>query len=67
MLAVNPPEGVTLMAEARAGQFVTEISSDDFSALSGEALVAKLRETADSQQIEHRPQQVRPRRRHADS
>jgi hypothetical protein len=51
LLASNGPEGLTLVAAAKPGELISEISADDFAELSGTSLISKLQETMASFEV----------------
>lgn len=52
LLAANAPDGITLMAAAEPGQFVSEVEFESLSELRGEELMVQLREMQRSSIVE---------------
>jgi hypothetical protein len=61
LLAVNAPDGVSLMAQPKPGEFVSEIRPERLSGLSGRELLTRLREVMSSSEVAHEPRELRPR------
>jgi hypothetical protein len=61
LLAVNAPQGITLMAAGKPGEFVSEISAEDLSELTGTELMDRLREVGASSLVDHGSRQLRHR------